>query len=241
MTCKQIMHTGKDRQRPWPLLKGPYQVSAEWTATPVSDTPLQLTRTSATRPGREDSNIWSRELTQDAQPGLCTGYFDYCSRFCLGTKCISPSGSGSPKGSFGISQSLPICLSREHTGLNQFPTGWPFGGGFCSFTWNFAQSLSRVWLFATPWTAARQASPSFTISWSLRKLMAVKSVMPSNHLILLHPLLLLPSILPSFRVFSNESTLCMRWPKYWSFSVSIIPFKEIPGLIFRMDWLNSCK
>ena len=91
----------------------------------------------------------------------------------------------------------------------------------------------------TPWTAARQASPSITNSWSLLKHMSVTSVMPFNHLILCHPLLLPPSVFPSIRVFSNESVLHIRWPKYWSFSFSIIPFKEHPGLIFfRMDWLD---
>ena len=100
-------------------------------------------------------------------------------------------------------------------------------------------SLSRVWLFATPWIAARQASLSFTISQSLLKLMSIESVMPSNHLVLCHPLLLLPSIFLSISVFSNESTLRMRWPKYWSFSFSIIPSKEHPGLIFfRIDWFD---
>ena len=99
------------------------------------------------------------------------------------------------------------------------------------------QLLSRVWLFATPWTAARQASLSITNSHSSPRLTSIESVMPSSHLILCRPLLLLPPIPPSIRVFSNESTLCMRWPKYWSFSLSIIPSKEIPGLIsFRMDW-----
>ena len=101
------------------------------------------------------------------------------------------------------------------------------------------QSLSRVQLFAPPWIAARQASLSITNSQSLLRFMSIESVMPSSHLILCHPLLLLPPIPPSIRVFSNESTLCMRWPKYWSFSFSIIPSKEIPGLIsFRMDWLD---
>ena len=101
-----------------------------------------------------------------------------------------------------------------------------------------AQSLSHVWLFVTPWTAACQASLSITNSRSLLKLTSIESVMPSNHLILCHPLLLLPPIPPSIRVFSNELTLCMRWPKYWSLSFSIISSKEIPGLIFfRMDWL----
>ena len=101
------------------------------------------------------------------------------------------------------------------------------------------QLLSPVWLFATPWTAAHQASLSITNSGGLLKLMSIESVMPSNHLILCHPLLLLPPIPPSIRVFSNESTLCMRWPKYWSFSFSISPSNEHPGLIsFRMDWMD---
>ena len=93
------------------------------------------------------------------------------------------------------------------------------------------QSLSHVWLFATPWTAACQASLSITNSWSSLKLTSIESVMPFSHLILCRPLLLLPPIPPRIRVFSNESTLHMRWPKYWSFSFSIIPSKEIPGLI----------
>ena len=101
------------------------------------------------------------------------------------------------------------------------------------------QSLSRVRVFATPWIAARQASLSITNSWSSLRLMSIESVMPSSHLILCCPLLLLPPIPPSIRVFSNESTLRMRWPNYWSFSFSIIPTKEHPGLIsFRMDWLD---
>ena len=101
------------------------------------------------------------------------------------------------------------------------------------------QSLSRVWLFATPRIAARQASLSITNSRSSLRLTAIKSVMPSSHLILCHPLLLLPPIPPSIRVFSSESTLHMKRPKYWSFSFSIIPSKEHPGLIsFRMDWLD---
>ena len=100
------------------------------------------------------------------------------------------------------------------------------------------QSLSRVQLFATPWTAAHQASLSITNSRSLPKLMSIDSVMPSNHLILCCPLLL-PSIFPSIRVFSNESALRIRWPKYWSLSFNISPSNEYPGLIsFRMDWLG---
>ena len=101
------------------------------------------------------------------------------------------------------------------------------------------QSLSRVRLFATPGTAASQASLFITNSQSLLKLMSVESVMPSNHLILCHPLLLLPSIFPSIRAFSNESVLRIRWPKYWNFSFSINPSNEYSGLIsFRMDWLE---
>ena len=91
---------------------------------------------------------------------------------------------------------------------------------------------------ATPWIAAHQASLSITNSWSLLRLMSIESVMPSNHLILCCPFLLLPPIPPSIRVFSNESTLPMRWPKYWSFSLSISPSNEHPGLIFKMDWLD---
>ena len=108
-----------------------------------------------------------------------------------------------------------------------------------SVQFSSVQSLSCVRLFATPWIAARQASLSITNSRSSLRLMSIESVMPSSHLILCHPLLLLPPVPPSVRVFSNESTLHMRWPKYWSFSFSIIPSKESPGLIsFRMDWLD---
>ena len=107
------------------------------------------------------------------------------------------------------------------------------------FQFSSVQSLSRVWLFATPWTAACQASLSITNSWSLPKPMSIESVMPSNHLILCRSLLLLPSIFPSIRVFSNESALCIRWPKYWSFSFNMSPSNEQPGLIsFRVDWLD---
>ena len=101
------------------------------------------------------------------------------------------------------------------------------------------QLLSRVRLFATPWTAARQASLSITNSWSLLKLMSIASVMPSKHLTLCCPLLLLPSIVPSIRVFSNELVLCIRWPKHWSFSFSISPSNEYSGPIScRIDWLE---
>ena len=101
------------------------------------------------------------------------------------------------------------------------------------------ESLSCVWLFATPWTAARQASMSITNSWSLLKRMSIELVMPFNHLILCHPLFLLPSIFPSIRVFSSESLLCIRWPKYWNFSFNISSSNEYSGLIsFRIDLLD---
>ena len=120
---------------------------------------------------------------------------------------------------------------------------------FCSLTFLLShttfyvlcsiQSLSCLQLFVTPWITARQASLSITNSWSLPKLMSIESVIPSNNLILCCPLLLQPSIFPSFRVFSNESALRIRWPKYWRFSFNISPSNEHPGLIsFRMDWLD---
>ena len=109
----------------------------------------------------------------------------------------------------------------------------------CTFQFNSVQLLSCVWLFSTPWAAACQASLSITNSHSLVKLMSIELVMPSSHLILCHPLLLPPSIFPSIRVFSNESALPIRWPKYWSFSFNISPSSEYSGLIsFRMDWLD---
>ena len=112
-------------------------------------------------------------------------------------------------------------------------SNWPFS------QFSSVQSLSRVQLPATPWTAAHQASLSITNSRSSLKLMSIESVKPSSHLILCCPLLLLPPIPPSIKVFSNESALCMRWPKYWSFSFSISPSNKHPRLIsFRMDWLD---
>ena len=111
------------------------------------------------------------------------------------------------------------------------------GPNIVQFT--LVQSHSHVQLFATPWTAAPQASLSITNCWSLLKLMSIESLLPSSHLILCHPLLLLPSIFPSIRVFSNESALHIRWPKYWSFSFNISPSSEHPGLIsFMMDWMD---
>ena len=119
---------------------------------------------------------------------------------------------------------------------------WKWSNRRCqewTLTFSVQFSCSVVSDSATPWTAACQASLSITNSWSLSKPMSIESMMPSNHLILCCPLLLLPSIFPSIRVFSNESALRIRWPKYWSFSFSISPSCEHPGLIsFRMDWLD---
>ena len=112
-------------------------------------------------------------------------------------------------------------------------------GNPLQYQFSSVQSLSRLWLFETPWIAVCQASLSITNSRSSLRLTSIESVMPSSHLILCRPLILLPPIPPSIRVFSNESTLSMKWPNYWSYSFSIIPSKEIPGLIsFRMDWLD---
>ena len=120
--------------------------------------------------------------------------------------------------------------------VDSLPTELP---GKPQNSYQSVQSLSHVLLFATPWTSACQASLSITNSQSLLKLMSIKLVMPSNHLILCHPLLLPPSIFPNIRVFSNESVLLIRWPNYWSFSFSISPSKEYLGLIsFRMDWVD---
>ena len=108
-----------------------------------------------------------------------------------------------------------------------------------SVQFNSVQLLSRVRLFSTPWTAAHQASLSITNSRNLLKLVSIESMMPSNHLILCHPLLLLPSIIPSIRVFSNKSVIGIRWPKYWSFNFNICPSNEYSGLIsFRINWLD---
>ena len=137
------------------------------------------------------------------------------------------------QGIFLSTQGLNLCLLLGRQILYRWVTRetlHPFSS---------VQSLSCVRLFDTPWTAACQASLSITNSWSPPKPMSIESVMPSNHLILCRPLLLPPSIFPSIRVFPSESDLCIRWPKYWSFSFNISPSNEHPGLIsFTMDWLN---
>ena len=125
-------------------------------------------------------------------------------------------------------------FSNESALCIRWPKYWSF-----SFRFSSVQSLSHVWLFGTPSTAARLASLSITNSQSMLKLMPIELVMPSNHLILRHPFLLLPSILPSIRVFSSVSVFCIRWPKYWSFSFSLSPSNEYSGLIsLRVDWLD---
>ena len=127
---------------------------------------------------------------------------------------------------------------ESSTEMHTFPWVEQRAGGNLLYVGS-VQSLSRVRLFANPWITAHQASLSITSSQSSLKLASIESVVPSSHLILCHPLLLLPPIPPSIRVFSKESTLHMRWPNYWSFSFSISPSKEHPGLIsFRMDWLD---
>ena len=144
--------------------------------------------------------------------------------------------------SLTISQSLPgSCPLHQwcHPTISSSDALFFFRPQSFPPTFSSVQSLGRVGLFGTSWTAAHQASLSITNSWSLLKLMSIKLVIPSNHLILCCPLLLLLSIFPSIRVFSNESVLHIRWPKYWSFSSSINPSKEHSGLIsFRIDWLD---
>ena len=129
---------------------------------------------------------------------------------------------------------IHIFYGREATLIAEFVKNLPAMQEF-----NSVQSLSHVWLFATPWIAAHQASLSFTVSWSLLKLTSIELAVPSSHLTLCCPLLLLPSIFPSIRVFSNESALCIRWPKYWNFSFSISPSSEYSGSIsFRIEWFD---
>ena len=134
-----------------------------------------------------------------------------------------------------------LTLWTQGTAAHQAPLSSTISWSLLKFHWvSSVQSLSHVLLLATPWTAECKASLSITNSWSLFKLMFIKSVMPFNHLILCRPIFLLPSIFPSIGVFSNESALHIRWPKYWSFSFSITPsFQWISGLIsFRIDWFD---
>ena len=134
---------------------------------------------------------------------------------------------------------IPLLLPLALKPWTHSPRASCFNSKSISSSFRSVQSLSHVRLFATLWTAAHQASLSITNSQTLLKLMSIGSVMPSNHLLLCRPLLPLPSIFPSIRVFSNESVLCIRWPEYWSFSFSISPSNEYSGLVsFKIDWLN---
>ena len=179
---------------------------------------------------RDSVSLWSKGqaclllLTNDS--GFLNSWFLYC-RAIHHVGKYPPAFSALLFGNWGLGKLAPKC--------------WYSGCCLYLFSIQFSSvhSLSHVWLFATQWTAARQASLSITNSQSLPKLMSIESVMPSNHLILCNPLLLLPSIFPSIRVFSNEPAVHIRWPKYWSFSFNISPSNEQPGLIsFRMDWLD---
>ena len=137
-----------------------------------------------------------------------------------------------------VQKDMNICIFMAHLQFHSFI--WQNTTKFCkTIQFSSVQSLSCVWFFATPWTTAHQASLSITNSRSPAKPMSIEWVMPSNHFILCRPFLLLSSICPRIRVFSNESALCIRWPKYWNFSFNISPSNEHPGLIsFRMDWLD---
>ena len=178
--------------------------------------------------------LWSHELKHSKLPCLSPSP-GACSNSCpLSQWCHSTI-------LFSVIPFFSCLLSFP--ALGSFSMSWLFTPGGLSisncFQFSSVQSLSCVWLFATPWIAAHRASLSITDYWSSLKLTSIESMMPSSHLILCRPLLLLPPIPPSIRVFSNESTLHMRWPKYWSFSFGIIPSKEHSGLIsFRMDWLE---
>ena len=179
------------------------------------------------------------QLRSLKQPRLISYSYDMSITVCLGDFGPHHPHWGSLRETFSLCF-CPYQMQEERNRADLTLTPKPPFQMLCaSVQFSSIQSLSRVWLFATPWITACQASLSITNSWSSLKLMSIESVMPSSHLILCRPLVFLPPIPPSIRVFSNESTHHMRWPKYWSFSFSISPSKEHPGLIsFRMDWLD---
>ena len=186
------------------------------------------------------SQLYAKDIILPV-PSLLQGVFNSNIFSCSGFQCFQLEGTVQFS---SVAQSCPtyaIPRTAAHQASLSITNSWSLLKLMSIELVQFSsvQSLSHVWLFVTPWTAARQASLSITNSRSSLKLTSIESVMPSNHLILCCPLLLLPPIPPSIRVFSNESTLCMRRPKYWSFSFSISPSSEHPGLIsFRMDWLD---
>ena len=198
----------------------------------------------ATQPGDKAGlpKSCSLHCVPDAPPTSLTSAWTHSSYSCStrsgwkGRQTLpSPNFLAAPR-----KQSLyPLLLLENRRHSSPHHTPYPTSIPARRFQLSSVQSLSCVQLFATPWTASHQASLSITNSQSLVKLMSIKSVMPSSHLILCHPLLFPSSIFPSIRVFSNESALHIRWPKYWSFSFNISPSSEHLGLIpFRMDWLD---
>ena len=185
-------------------------------------------------------NLRVRKTKNDLPKITCSGVRIWTT--CIITKALFIM-SATPRSSFHIKAHISYTTERKmprqiiQQPLFNIPGIRQILGRQAVFQFSSVQSLSHVWLFATPWTAARQASLSITNSPSLLKLMSIESVMPSNHPTRCRPLL--PSIFPSIRVFSNESVLRLRWPKYWSFSFCISPFNEYSGLIsFRTDWLD---
>ena len=190
-------------------------------------------------------------LTREGGNSILGSHFGPYVNFYLINLCISLYSSLQPQKLSSVWKSENHWMNKSKSHWTKFRRQAAKANNFTSFLaecnlnlrcylqFNSVQSLSRVRLFVTPWIAERQASLSMTNSQSSLKLMSKELVMPSSHLILCRPLFLLPPIPPSLRVFSNESTLRMRWPMYWSFNFSIIPSKEHPGLIsFRMDWLD---
>ena len=192
--------------------------------------------------------ILNREISNRTHKNVIIGIWYRLWKWCRYTVWVGE-GSGNPLqySCLEISMARGAWQTTNH-GSQKLRRDWvtnthiqyeSWNKAVCGHQFSSVHSLSCVWLFATPWIAARQASLSITNSRSSPRLTSIESVMPSSHLILCRPLVLLPPIPPSIRVFSNESTLRIRWPKYWSFSFSIIPSKEIPELSsFRMDWLD---
>ena len=200
-----------------------------------------LTHCMLASPGRERRWAWGCCFSWASASLACTQSSD--SSFIRGWQCTATSEGH--VGGVNDLEEVGMCGTCARSSMGPFPslhlwacshqTSWKAGVQFSS-----VQSLSRVRLFATPWTAARQASLSITSSQSSPKPMSIESVMPSNHFILCRPLLLLPSLFPNIRVFSNESALCIRWPKYWTFSLNISPSNEHPGLMGQSTNYRLC-